>query len=422
MKRRRLSERVRTSMKKMGLSEVVTVLIFVLLGIVAVSIVWVVVLNVIHTQSSTATLQSQLFGQHIGLTSISFSPSNPLQMTMSIQRGSGVLSVETNITNPQKINVNVIAVSDLSGSMGIGSCLGISYTCCSSLGGSYSGGNCTSITYTSAKFTTCSSTCGGTIVDGLYASRNASKQLVDTILSNSSLNKVGIVAYSGSVLSSYSSDLTGNSANLKNIISSWTAGGSTNICGGINNATGRLQGLTSDASKAMIVMTDGGANVRCYNAKSDLNGDGKIDGVDDAIQSACDAYNSVSNLTIYAVGLGPDADMATIDAIAECGHGENFSASNINDLIDVYKSLAAKIINKYSVVGQKSFLRILFYDANKSVSRDVSIPGPQETKTYSFDLTGDLTPPIIKIEIYPVLVTDSGQQVVGPLFDSWKKS
>ncbi len=404
-------------MEKSGLSQIIATMFIVLLCLVIISVVWVIVSKIISEQSAIAKVQSEFFGQDINFVNVQLDPLDGLKLNTSIRTSSGHWKVNLeNITAPPS-EIDVISVADVSGSMR--DCLGISSHCCTShLHGSYSSPHCYSIP--SAYVNQCVSNCHGstgTLIDGLNSSQNANKQLVDTLFQKpEDNNRVGLVAYNASVINKFSSNLTDDNSSLKTIIGFWEALGQTCICCGINKAKDMLSSSPDGRQKAIIVMSDGEANVVCSqqgtgNAKRDAN------------KSACQAFQQLSNFTIYAVGLGGDVDNDTMIAIAQCGNGTYFSASQINDLIGIYQSIADQIIQQSRAFYKFNYLKIVFFDSARNFAIiDVDVPKPLETKNYEFDLNGKgLVSPILKIEIYPVLSTSQGKEVIGPLFDFLEK-
>lgn len=402
--------------EKKGLSQVVTVLIMILLSITLLAVVWAIIAKVISSQAELLDIQNRFFSEHIGLTKVHVNPNDGLMLDISLRKDTGTFSSdEEKIEAPPK-EVHVVSVVDLSGSMR--TCSGVSSICCqSTLSGDYiGGGECVGIS--DQGVSQCISSCGGSnLIDGLTPTREANHALVDTLFSREiDNNQIGISAYAGNVLSSWSSDLTEDNESIKNLIDVWGSGGSTCICCGINDAKDKLSGSDDDILKTLIVMSDGVTYQECPSRSGDH-------AIEDAIQAACDAYNEIENLTIYSVGLGGNVDIDTLDSIAtQCGDGQSYSAENLEDLIGIYSSLANSIIKQSEKANKFAYIKVIFYDdsGNEHIL-EVDAPGPLETFNYNIDLTGTgLVAPIIKIEVYPVILTPSGNEVVGNLFDSWE--
>lgn len=208
------------------------------------------------------------------------------------------------------------------------------------------------------------------------------KDFVDIIL-NTTGNRVGLVGYSGipnwiptasSTMIMSSHDLSTDAVSLKTQINSYSASGATGICGAIRKARLILQQQSNDSrQKFIVVMTDGLANVQCDPDNGDSLtgcipytcpttwycpgggclyqqcGDYVSDKAsNDAIQDACKAYNEV-NATIDSIGFGPVVSCPlsneTLQSIASCGNGTYYASDNADELKEIYRNLAEKIVN-----------------------------------------------------------------------------
>lgn len=398
-------------MEKRGLSTVVETLILVLLSMVAIAVIWIVVSGLISKQSQVAKAQSEFFAETVEFTKVQINAMNGLQLNVNVKTTSGTWKEETSNITQSPPEVDVVSVADLSASMR--ECSPTTQACCTNIKGyGWNANLCSGIP--SANLSKCQSQCGGTLLDSLTSVQNANNQLLGTIFgAPGNNNRVGLVAYNTSYIPKFSANLTNNQANLTSIMNSWESWGSTCICCGIGNASLKLAG--SNKLKTIVLMSDGIANQRCNT--------GTGNATQDAINAACSVYSQLQNLTIYTVSLGPDADQATMAAIAQCGHGENFTAASVDELIQLYQSIADKIIKQYTTTHKFSYMRIVFYDNfSHSVIQNADVPGPLETKMYQFDLAGTgLIAPIMKIELYPVITTTDGKEVIGPLFSSWER-
>jgi hypothetical protein len=194
----------------------------------------------------------------------------------------------------------------------------------------------------------------------------------------------------------------------------WNATGNTCICCGIKNATAKfLQQSSTEKLKSMIVMSDGEANINC-------SGGGSNNAKNDSIKLACTANSTLNNLVIYSVGV-QGADEATLTEIARCGGGTYFSVLNTSDLLAVYQTIAEQIQDRYQSMTAFNYLYVKFYNATDFAREQIfDIPTVLETKTYNFNLQGELSGRITRIEIYPVVVTASKKEVVGPLLAVWE--
>jgi len=260
-----------------------------------------------------------------------------------------VLANVSYIANITK-NIDVFSVSDLSGSMGdcaiYSSAPYCTYDCCRADGSRCQGQSCLYPgTCSSQECGVCPlnkpldknylienrNVCNKTKLD---LAKESNIAFIDSVLNNS-VNRVGLKAYQTTYMPGLSHSLSNNSVSLKSKISSWVAIGNTCICCGINQAKSDLvANSTSDKSRVMVVMSDGQANVGCLEQNT---GNAK----QDAINAACSAY--ASNITVYAVGFGSDADAATLQGIANCGGGKYYFG-NVSEIVEIYRQIAQNII------------------------------------------------------------------------------
>ncbi len=376
---------------KRGISTLVTTVLIILLVLVVIGVIWVVVRNLIGEETEFAEAQAKFFSERIEIKHVSFDLTNNLILNVTLKKLTGSLIVTGSETISAPLEVDIMSVVDLSGSMN-----------CSD-GGCYQNEN------------RCENICGGEWMQPFNASKDANKQLVSKIFQGSGESYIGLVGYDTIARNQYSLDLTDDVDDLNNKIDEWKTGLYTCICCGINEASVRLQADSSqDRMKVMIVMSDGDAN---RDAGCPQSGSPK----EEAIEAACDANDSLSNFTIYSVGLGETVDEDTLKDISACGGGQYYSASNISNLISVYEQVADEIQSQYKSAHRFDHLKIVFYDEFNAVEITIPVPEVLIPKEYDFNLALTvLVGPIIKIEIYPVIITDEGKEIVGPLLDMWE--
>ncbi|MFH1445272.1 MAG: vWA domain-containing protein [Nanoarchaeota archaeon] len=176
----------------------------------------------------------------------------------------------------------------------------------------------------------------------LEVAQDANKAFIDRIL-NLTNTLVGLTSYATSLSDVH--DLSDNKASLFNQIDQYNANGWTCICCGMQEAEDRMI-AQSNASRfrAMVVMSDGEANVECtpYNVCSGSQSCIQRS-KQDAIDIACDAWNN-NNITVYTIGFGSDVDEDTLQSIADCGNGQYYY-SNTSELSAVYEDIAEEILN-----------------------------------------------------------------------------
>jgi len=216
-------------------------------------------------------------------------------------------------------DIDVFSVTDISGSMQA-DCSGSSPIWCCWFNDCTIEAECTA--------------CGGVLENKIQDAKDANNLFVDMIL-NATDNRVGLAAYSNSVLSSNYHPLSNDTASLKSEVSTWSAGGGTCICCGVNAAVnGIVANSTSDKFRSLVVMSDGDATVQCAQ-----QGTGSAN--QDAIQSACDAYDDYG-IKVYTIGFGAGANVPTLTGMASCADGSFYSA--VDDLEDIYEKIAEELI------------------------------------------------------------------------------
>lgn len=98
-----------------------------------------------------------------------------------------------------------------------------------------------------------------------------------------------------------------------------------------------LLGVDNERDLAMMVMTDGQANVECAEQSTG-------DASQDAIQAACEAREDYG-IIVYAVGYSDEAEETTLMEIAQCGDGVYVKSSNVTELKDFYQDVASTIVS-----------------------------------------------------------------------------
>jgi len=273
-----------------------------------------------------------------------------------------------------KKDADVFSVNDISGSMGDCAIYGsvtaynCTYDCCKNSGGtSCSGGRTCSYNNISCSSNECGNCPSGhqyeshhqiiqyqqqiCIQTKLDLSKNATKLFIDSILNNSK-DRIGLVGYSTSALDLDYQALSNNNVSLKNKVDSWSSGGGTCICCGINKAVNNLiTNSSSDKFRSIVLMSDGQPTYYC-NGFNDFNGSGtrgdstggteNTNDIQWAINASCNAWNNYG-IKVYTIGFGSDVDNATMQAIAACGNG-TYYFSNVSELANIYQQVANDII------------------------------------------------------------------------------
>lgn len=260
------------------------------------------------------------------------------------------------------------------------------------------------------------------------------KEFINNVL-NYTGNRVGLVAYSGVpsyvgarsvtiIRSSYA--LSSSKTNLESQINSYTADGSTGICGAIRQARIMLlQQSNLSRNRFIVVMSDGLANVQCDPDTADQNvtvgcinyvcpwswymtcygrndclytscGEYVSDLASyDAINDSCRARNQ-TNSTVYSIGFGPVATCgvsnATLSGIASCGNGSFYAGSDPQALRSIYLNISQAIVNLSYHAQTVEITDVLanntlYNDSYIAYEYDPLVPAPQYGEI-TFDLDG----------------------------------
>ena len=160
--------------------------------------------------------------------------------------------------------------------------------------------------------------------------KDAAKELVGQLGATAN---VGLVSYADD--DTLDQELTTNHGDVETAIDGLSAGGSTNIEGGVITAQNELETGTnarSSARKIMVVMSDGNANV---------DDDQSADANDDPTEEAQDAKDAGTEL--FTVGFG-SFDTSTLEAMAsDPVNAHFFPAADEQELIDAFGQIGQTI-------------------------------------------------------------------------------
>ncbi len=190
-------------------------------------------------------------------------------------------------------------------------------------------------------------------------SEEANKLLINEILYYAG-NQMGFIGLGASENPVLSHPLSTNKNSLLSTVdrlsleSSYDAN-NLRLCSGITSATQEfVSNANSNAIRVMIVMLAGQISTPpCNIATIDLNQDGTINSLDDAIKASCDAYN-VQNITIHTIGYGDIVDTNTLSAMAACANGTFTYQPNVSELVDTYQEVIDKILIQYKFQTAKT--------------------------------------------------------------------
>ncbi|MGV8172275.1 MAG: vWA domain-containing protein, partial [Candidatus Woesearchaeota archaeon] len=182
------------------------------------------------------------------------------------------------------------------------------------------------------------SVCTKTLLD---IAKEADKMFVATILNVSTLHEVGLVDYSTNA--NTPTNLTNVESVLDSEIDSYTSGGSTCTCCGINYARNMINSSTD--VKFMIVLSDGEPNYYCsnYNDYTGTSGSANISAewAINASRLACQ-----NNITVYSIGFGNSMTTEGHNIMRQiaCNSSLDYNATNVSLLVDIYEDITDQIL------------------------------------------------------------------------------
>ena len=228
--------------------------------------------------------------------------------------------------------------------------------------------------------------------------KSASKSFIDRL---DEKDQAAIVRFGS--YAELTQSLSSNKTTIKNAIDNIGSEGGTYINTGIDIATQHLTTTgRSDAVKIITILTDG---------QNDM-------GPDPVIASAQLAKDK--DFTIFTIGLTNFVDENMLKTIAT--KPEYYYYSDFDKLNEIYQEIAEKIKTTYTSIHQFNYLLFVFYNETDSYKESTQeIPEVLGTKNYEINLSGKLEGELIKIEIYPLIISSSGKETIGLLMDVWER-
>ncbi|RLG14242.1 MAG: hypothetical protein DRN71_03415, partial [Candidatus Nanohalarchaeota archaeon] len=181
---------------------------------------------------------------------------------------------------------------------------------------------------------------GGTVKLG--EAKESNIMFVDMSIYEGTPNYVGLVSYNEDVADYM--ELSNNKALLTDNINSYAASGQTCIACGIHKGIEILED-GANTNRVMIVHTDGRANRCTYDNPDNYVTCGDTLARNEAKEMAARAWNEY-NISVYAIAYGINADTDTMQAIADEGHG-GFYYAEVNNLSQVYTSILIDMFTEY---------------------------------------------------------------------------
>ena len=176
----------------------------------------------------------------------------------------------------------------------------------------------------------------------IEAAKNALNIVADAFVASSDVNnRLALVTYNENV--TLDQTLTSNYVKVKNAIDSFSAQGQTNISGALMNAGNQLKSNSdSDAKKFIVIASDGKQNVGMP--------------ISFGIESVA------NDTTVFAVGIGKDADADLLKKVAEeSGNKQgSYYSSNVGDLATIFTEIIEDILIPFRPVD----IEATFYRKN----------------------------------------------------------
>lgn len=237
-------------------------------------------------------------------------------------------------------------------------------------------------------------------------SKDAAKNFTDVFL-NFSGNQMGIITFSTAV--EKVEPLSSNANSLKTSIDKWKSNSSTCICCAINEAIPKL--TNQEHIRALIIITDGTSTEICNPGSTG-------DPQKDSIKAAATAF--ANGIKVYTIGFSLKSNTEELNKTAQAGGGQYYDASNASGLADAFTDIVQQISKEYQLLTDLE-IAVVFSNEKESYKYMINNPPERihESKKYSIDIPPGAISDIKKIEIYPVLYTKAGREIVGPLLSIW---
>ena len=168
--------------------------------------------------------------------------------------------------------------------------------------------------------------------------KEADIDFVKTIL-NYSNNKVGLTSYSYGIINYH--NLSRDQADLINQINGYSVYGTTCIACGLHKAID-IARKGNNMKKVIILMSDGQAN-RCLGGHFCS----VEEAINETIQEAKRAWQNYG-IHVYAIAYGNEADINTMQEVAQVGNGNYYFANTLN-ISNIYIGIAQEILQSYPV-------------------------------------------------------------------------
>lgn len=187
----------------------------------------------------------------------------------------------------------------------------------------------------------------------IEAAKSSLNIVADTFIASADTdNRLALVTYNENVTLDQS--LTSNYGKVKSAVDSFSPSGQTNISGALMNASNHLKAAAdSDAQKFIVIASDGKQNV--------------------GMPISFGIKSVGSDTTVFAIGIGADADGDVLKEIAEESGNKKgkYYASNVSDLTAIF----TEIIEDILIPFRPENIKATFYRENADkFSLNLTVP------------------------------------------------
>lgn len=221
--------------------------------------------------------------------------------------------------------------------------------------------------------------CTATFMD---VAKDADKVFVNEVLGESLQHRIGLASFSTN--GNLDHELSNVNESLRSTINSYSAGGGTCTCCGLNRARDEI--LSSDKERFLVILSDGEPTYYCDDLH-DYTGSGTGGSVDQVDKDAAfDAANEAcaNNITVYSIGFGDGISEDGHDVLEQlaCNESLYYSTTDMDELADIFRNISNEILLQAnfssqtievegdfadSFLNESSYLEV-FYDSFEDAS------------------------------------------------------
>lgn len=397
-------------MRKTGVSAVVSSVLMILIIFALITTIWITLVPFIKSTIKEEMKMVELSSEKLEISDVVFfSDASGNKMNITINRGAtSFIEIESQtitetVSTEEPAPIDIMLMIDLSGSMCY--CTLRYSPCCG-----YSNNGCR---YDQER---CES-CGGTCQGGIYETKEAATDFVNTVISTNNLSRIGLVGFKDDLLTPSTEDLnnidlTNDIPELENEISSWSVSGGTYVCEGMDKALEIFNKVNhEERQRVLVILGDGEATVNSCRTSG--------------AESRATFLHENENISVSTIGFGPGGVTGFYERIALAGNGTFYDSSDTANLASSFTS----IINNINITKEISkevpiegvFIEVaivLGADSYRYVVPE-SPPGPNGARRFVIPLN-DINPDeITEIRIYLTNIAE-GESSTSRLLSSWK--